>query len=454
MSAWTPKALEASRELAAELGQSSWLDEPATVPDDADFIIRSRTRLGVVYPMVRTPEGIAVHQGLGCEGEQFNGVTGCWHSKEFTRSDHMTETALTVGSSTSLTERIEFNPEQIKTLKNTICRGASDAELQLFVYACQDLNLNPFLKQIWAIMRRVKNAAGSYDDVLTIQVGIDGYRVMRDRIRDANNVPLFEGMDGPQWSDDGKGWYDYPPVNGKPEYARVGVWRRGVPRPFVAVTRMGAYYQENAMWNTMAAEQLAKCAEALAYRRAFPAEMSALPSGPVIDYDEAQLAAPLPVGAIEGEVIEHGDTQGQAQPARHDTPEAPASPPATGAAEAGYDETVAEIRKVYADLVQSSGDPVWLAAIHDAVTKIAPLCVSRGTFYAERIKRTDVARVLEVLRVKQRGSSPEAPPAVTGCEHEPRFTADNTCVCSKCGEILDQNTGLPLGPQKVTIAAD
>lgn len=274
----------------------------------SEYLVRSESVPGLYWRMVVTPEGVAVHQGEGCLGERFHGVAECAHSKEIP----MTQAVTPYTGSTAI-EKVEFTSEQIQVLKNTICRGASDAELQLFTYACQDTGLDPFLKQIWAIMRKVK-VDDHYEQQLTIQIGIDGYRVMRDRIKDKDGVPLFDGMDGPVWSDDGETWFDFPAA--RPNYAKVAVYRRGISRPFVAVARLDAYEQDSPLWKKMAAEQLAKCAEALAYRRAFPAEMAKLPSGAVADYDPPELVdapAPSPQVAspkaepsdvIEGEVIE------------------------------------------------------------------------------------------------------------------------------------------------------
>lgn len=325
----------ASGELAKELGRDTVLDNSWILAPDTDgvFLVLSSRPGRLPYEMVLTPEGYAVHQGLGCEGEAFKGVLGCRHSRDNTQKDKDMTTALSIASSTDLA-LVEFDREKIEVMKKTICKGATDAELEMFVLTCQSLQLDPFLKQIWAIQRKAKNPdTGQFEKAMTIQVGIDGYRVMRDRIRDANNMPLFEGMDGPQWSTDGKNWDDFPPAVTEKYaelYARVGVWRRGVPRAFVATARMSAYYQDTSMWKTMGPEQLAKCAESLGYRRAFPAEMSRLPSGPVMDFDESALgevstaptlAVPLDVieGAevIDGEVVyppaEHGAPQQQAQ---------------------------------------------------------------------------------------------------------------------------------------------
>lgn len=307
-----------------------------TTLTDRQFRLHSRSRGATrIYRMAMTPDGFAVHQDEGCEGEFFHGPLGCWHSKENT---DMTQAVTTYQQQTI--EKVEFSPQQIQVLKNTICRGASDAELQLFTYACQDTGLDPFLKQIWAIMRNVKQPDGTYEKQLTIQIGIDGYRVMRDRIRDQAGVPLFEGMDGPQWSDDGVEWFDFPAP--KPAYARVSIWRRGISRPFVAVARGAAYEQDSPLWGKMYAEQLAKCAEALGLRRAFPAEMSKLPTGSVADYEPEPIDPPENsprLGAIEGEVVNRETTppagvgygqpaaasEGAAQPTEADAGSSPAA---------------------------------------------------------------------------------------------------------------------------------
>lgn len=455
MNVWTPDAVALSADLAKVLGQASWLDSDddfwianPDLTDGAEFLVRSRTHREIVYPMVRTPEGYAVHQGEGCEGEIFNGVLGCWHSKTYRRTD-MTNTALTVAQSTALAAPVEYSREQIEVMKRTICKGASDAELQMFVFACQSLQLDPFLKQIWAIQRRSKvpGSRDEYETTMTIQVGIDGYRVMRDRIRDANNVPLFEGMDGPQWSGDGKQWDDFPPPlweKGAELYSRVGVWRRGIPRPFIGVCRMSAYYQDVSMWKTMGPEQLAKCSEALALRRAFPAEMSKLPSGPVMDFDETQLGdtptAPKltapPEGVIDGEIIEHGAEEKvatargdgsaagvslaapQASSSASPSPPAAPTPPEPGSAPLrerlgvasadDYDATVRAINAVLDD-VKATADKAYVETLTETMRDKFPEVVGAkdGKTYPGHISAENAPALLAWLR-EQRGDPAEA----------------------------------------------
>ena len=65
-----------------------------------------------------------------------------------------------------------------------------------------------------------------------------------------------------------------------PSAARVGVLRKGFSEVMFAVARFDAYAATNKegklgpMWRKMPDVMIAKCAEALALRRAFPQEMS------------------------------------------------------------------------------------------------------------------------------------------------------------------------------------
>lgn len=257
------------------------------------FIVRSKSRRGLTYEMQHTPDGYAVHQGEGCEGEIFNGPISCWHSKQHSVSredmNDMTSTSGTPYQPGAVAVAREFTDQDVATLKQTICKGASDAELKLFIATCQHTGLDPFMRQIYAVMRR-SQVNGQWVNAMTIQIGIDGFRLV------ANRTGEMQGMDGPQWTYDGATWVDLPREDEKPLAARCAVWRKGVERAFIAVCRWSAYVQTissgapNSMWSRMGPEMLAKCAEALALRRAFPAEMASLPSRPdFIDGEEVEM---------------------------------------------------------------------------------------------------------------------------------------------------------------------
>jgi len=151
-----------------------------------------------------------------------------------------------------------WTPEQTQLISTTIAPGCSNDELRLFAYACQRTGLDPFSKQIYAIKRGGK---------MTIQAGIDGLRSIAERTGQLDgSETLWCGDDG-QWTDV---WLGSKP----PAAAKTTIWRKGAGHPFTGVARFQDYNAGQGLWSKMGATMIAKCSEALALRKAFPADLS------------------------------------------------------------------------------------------------------------------------------------------------------------------------------------
>jgi phage recombination protein Bet len=169
-----------------------------------------------------------------------------------------------------------WTPEQTQLISTTIAPGCSNDELRLFAYACQRTGLDPFSRQIYAIRRRQKQSDGSYGHVMTIQAGIDGLRSIAERTGQLDgSMTYWCGADG-QWQDV---WLDSKP----PAAAKTILHRKGASHPFVGVARFADYNAGQGLWSKMPAAMIAKCSEALALRKAFPADLSGVYSTDEMD---------------------------------------------------------------------------------------------------------------------------------------------------------------------------
>lgn len=180
------------------------------------------------------------------------------------------ETAMTV-SEPHANGRPAMSRDQIDLIRRTICPTASDDELKLFLMQCQRTGLDPFSRQIHAVMRKSKDqVTGLWVERLSIQVGIDGFRLVADR------TGQTDGQDGPFWCGPDGVWRDVWLEQTPPAAAKITVYRKGQARGYVGVARFQEYVQQGPMWTKMPSTMLAKCAESLALRKAFPAELSGL----------------------------------------------------------------------------------------------------------------------------------------------------------------------------------
>ena len=161
-----------------------------------------------------------------------------------------------------------FNQKQIDILKNSICKGVSNEEFEVFLMACTKTQLDPFMKQIYAVKRKSKKPDGSWGETMTIQTGIDGYRLIAERT--GCYAPGPESTYS--YDSDGK-------LSSATSYIKKQT-RDGTWHVISASAHIDEFCQKTrdgnpmGMWGNMPRTMLAKCAEAQALRKAFPAEMS------------------------------------------------------------------------------------------------------------------------------------------------------------------------------------
>lgn len=226
------------------------------------------------------------------------------------RVEHASHGVLTIDP-----RQTEFNEVQRVALRamNIETEGEDAVPIPnvlMFLHQCQVMLLDPYLKQAYLIVHGKINRtqSGTYDNrKFTFVIGIDGFRRRGALAGGAD----YSGVTEPEWAGEderwrtmwSKKWAAEDAEWGQPLAARVGVRKRHDPdRPtygvamydefvplvdeYVKVTdpQTGRQVWENGrpksratgrkvpteMWTKMPANQIAKCAEAAAWRKAYP----------------------------------------------------------------------------------------------------------------------------------------------------------------------------------------
>lgn len=172
-----------------------------------------------------------------------------------------------------------FDAKQVAALEQIGVDGASRADQAIFFHQCVRTGLDPFARQIYMIGRNSwDEKKKQWGTKQTIQTGIDGFRLIARRAVSRTRETL--GYADPLWCGPDGRWVDVWLETEPPRAAKVTVFRDGEPFPAVALLteyqgtkKDGTRTQQ---WMIRPAHMLAKCAEALALRMAFPQDLSGI----------------------------------------------------------------------------------------------------------------------------------------------------------------------------------
>ena len=165
---------------------------------------------------------------------------------------------------------IVVTEEQKELVKRTVAPDATEQELQLYFYDCSRRGVHPLDKLLHFTKRKGKYTPITSIDLFRMRADATGVHIGTDE-------PIYHGQPGTQ---------DFAAM------VRVHKLVAGQKATFTGTARWSEYYPGDGdigfMWRKMKHLMLGKCAEALALRKAFPAQLHGLYVQEEMDQAEAK----------------------------------------------------------------------------------------------------------------------------------------------------------------------
>jgi len=209
-----------------------------------------------------------------------------------------------------------YAPSALALIKRTVAADCNDDEFSMFIHMARSLHLDPLRRQIYAFVFSKDNPAKRRMSIIT---GIDGFRAIAERTgnyRPDEDEPTYEidpaakGPNNPAgiikatvrvWKFSHGDWHkvtasaywdEYAPL--KEEWAYDEAKGKKQPTGKFSLDTSGN-------WPKMPRVMIAKCAEALALRKAWPDDFSNVYAAEEVDRARALDATPAELAA-QGEV--------------------------------------------------------------------------------------------------------------------------------------------------------